>query len=94
VEAVAVEGNRLRLGVPVGEGAYSWPLLRAEGPTTEARVHPLGASSFDVIAPLAHSQRGLPLVPAAQVRASDAGLLYSTFLGGSNEEHCEDIAAD
>ena len=86
-DAVAVDGDALRLSTAAGEVAL--PLLQADGSQAAgSQVQPRGAQAFDVAAPFAArirtpqsaiAQSHNPQSPAD----NPADLLYGTFLGGS-----------
>ena len=82
-DAVAVDGDRLRLSTAAGDLAL--PLLQAAGSNGEAPVQPRGVRLFDVSTPFAalsstpYSPLAMPDSPAD----NPADLLYGTFLGGS-----------
>ncbi len=94
-DAVAVDGETLRLGT--AEGEVAWPLLRVdrlqvsmlkiEGPDVE-NLQPLGVQAFDIAAPFAPANADLQSAIANPQSPADnpADLLYGTFLGGNVDE--------
>jgi hypothetical protein len=82
VEAVAVDGDTLRLSTAAGDAV--WPLLRAEGLTAKAVVQPCGAMGVEITMPFAPEDLDQPSAPVPYDKPSD--LLYGTFLGGSDAD--------
>jgi hypothetical protein len=88
-DAVAVEGDALRLSTASGE--VSWPLLRADSSPGEATVQPLGPGLFQITAPfcLPSGARHLSLT-----EDNPADLRYGAYLGGSKTDWGSSIAVD
>lgn len=94
-EAIAVEGDALRLVTAASGAAYWWPLLRAGGSIAEASVQSLGALTFDVTSPFTSHAPGSPIAnPKSEPPESSSDLLYGTFLGGIQGDFGEGIAVD
>jgi hypothetical protein len=89
-DAVAVEGDALRLRTAAGDAL--WPLLRAGGSPTGVSILAGNARAFDITAPFAPEERTPAGAPAAEDNPYD--LLYSTFLGGSYYDQGYGIALD
>ncbi len=88
-DAVAVDGDALRLSTATGE--FTLPLLQAAGANDAAAVQPRGAQTFDVAAPFTPA-RGNRQSAIRNLQSGD--LLYGTFLGGSSYEGGNGIAVD
>ncbi|RLC69852.1 MAG: hypothetical protein DRI52_08145 [Chloroflexi bacterium] len=84
-------GGGLRLTTAVGE--FTLPLLTVEGivPDGQPATFNLEPGTFDVTSPFSLSPP-LPLSVSPQDNPDD--LLYSTFLGGSDDDGGRDIAVD
>ena len=94
VEAVEAKGGTLRLITSTGAAIYNWPLPRVEGAPTQASVRPVGASSFEVIAPFAGVESDLdPTIVGADL-TTPSDLLYSSFLGGGVDDVGFGVAVD
>ena len=96
-DAVAVDGDALRLSTAAGEVAL--PLLQAGRVAGgEVRqVQPRGAQAFDVAAPFAPAQLQSAIGQSHNPQSpadNPADLLYGTFLGGSGDDDGCGIAVD
>jgi hypothetical protein len=87
-DALAVEGDYLRLTTPLGD--FALPLLIAEGVSPGlAPAIQVVEGAHQVSAPFASSQHASSVTPV-----SAGALLYSTYFGGSGEDQAFGIALD
>lgn len=89
-DALALDGDVLRLATPLGE--YALPLLRVVG-AADANLPSPTVTGDQVASPFA-SPIPNPQSATANPQSGASGLLYSTFLGGSNRDAGGAIALD
>ena len=99
-DALALDGDRLRLATTVGD--FTLPLLQTVASDGSSLALPSGlpavdgtdiTAPFSSAPPLLRSPALFPLVPLSP-QDNPSGLLYSTFLGGSYKDWSMGIAVD
>jgi hypothetical protein len=93
MDALAVEGNHLRLTTSLGD--FALPLLTVEGvtPKTEPEISVIG-EVYQVSSPFALGASLGSSLAVNETSTSNSALLYSTYLGGIGDDLANDIAVD